>query len=174
MRAYICSPNITRGMMNKYDLYYQVTLEKLHNQEALHTEFGTKASNMLTFGAALIGVGAVVLRFSESDPTPSATLSSAFVLLMLAFLSTAGWSLYSLWPRNWEHSPKAGRFAEHLASYDDNVLTEWVGDEYGRSVESNRSVLEKKANALRWGMVSLAGEALMVAVLGFLLVDLVD
>ena len=44
--------------MNKYDLYYQVTLEKLQNQETLHTEFGTKASNILTFGAALIGVGA--------------------------------------------------------------------------------------------------------------------
>ena len=152
--------------MNKYDLYYQVTLEKLQNQEALHTEFGTKASNILTFGAALIGVGAVVLRFSESDPTPSATLFSAFILLMLAFLSTAFWSLYSLWPRYWEHSPEAGKFAGHLGSYDDNVLTEWVGDEYRRSVESNLSVLGKKANALKWGMVSLAGEAVMVAFLG--------
>ena len=152
--------------MNKYDLYYQVTLEKLQNQEALHTEFGTKASNILTFGAALIGVGAVVLNFSDSDSTPGATLFSAFILLMLAFLSTASWSLYSLWPRSWEHSPEAGKFAGHLGSYDDNVLTEWVGDEYRRSVESNLSVLGKKSNALKWGMVSLAGEAVMVAVLG--------
>ena len=154
------------GMMNKYDLYYQVTLEKLQNQEALHTEFGTKASNMLAFGAALIGVGAVALNISESDSTPSAALLVVFFLLLLSFLSTAFWSLYTLWPRPWEHSPEASKFAEHLDSYDDSVLTEWVGDEYRRSVTSNLSVLDKKAKALRWGMVSLAGEALMVAVLG--------
>lgn len=153
--------------MDKYDLYYQVTLEKLHNQETLHTEFGNKASSMLTFGAALIGVGAVVLGFSEIDPNSSTTLYATFILLMLAFLFTAYWSLYSLWPRDWEHSPNAVRLAEHIASYGDDVLTEWVGDEYGRSVESNRSVLEKKANALRWGMMGLAGEAFLVAVLGF-------
>lgn len=154
--------------MDKYDLYYQVTLEKLQNQEALHTEFGTKASNVLTFGAALIGVGAVVLNFSETDPIPSAALLIAFGMLMLAFLSAAAWSLYSLWPRFWEHSPEAGKFSGHLGSYGDSVLTEWVGDEYRRSVESNLSVLDKKAKALRWGMASLAGEALMVAVLGLL------
>ena len=153
-------------MMNKYDLYYQVTLEKLQNQEALHTEFGSKASSMLTFGAALIGVGAVVLNFSEANPTPGTALFWVFIVLISAFLSTAGWSLYALWPRNWEHSPKASEFANHLVSYGDNVLTEWVGDEYRRSEERNRSVLDKKVSALKWGMMSLAVEAFMVAALG--------
>ena len=153
--------------MDKSDLYYRVTLEKLQGQEALHREFGTKASNLLALGAAMIGVGAVVLNLTGAGPKPSAPLIWVFGPFLGAFVFTGFFSLKVLWLRPWEHSPDASAFAGHLDDYEADALTEWVGDEYARSIGLNQRVLDTKENALKWGMISLAAEAVMLATLGF-------
>ena len=47
-----------------------------------------------------------------------------------------------------------------------DALPEWVGHEYARSIGLNQRVLDAKENALKWGMISLAAEAVMLATLG--------
>ena len=41
-----------------------------------------------------------------------------------------------------------------------------MGHEYARSIGLNQRVLDAKENALKWGMISLAAEAVMLATLG--------
>ncbi len=153
--------------MDKYALFYQVALEKLQGQEELHREFGTKASNMLALGAAMIGVGAVVLSLSGENPTLGAAQTWVFVPFLLAFIFAGLFSISVLWPRNWQHSPEITALAAHFDDYADNALLEWVGHEYARSVGLNQRVLDAKAKLIRWSMTGLAVEAVMLAILGF-------
>ena len=154
--------------MDRIDLYYEVTRDKLLSQESLNKEFGAKASNLLGFGAAMIGAGVIILNLSGAKLGPDVPAFWVSIVLVLAFVSTALFGLNVLWNRPWEHSPTASGFAKHLHGYQSNTLTEWVGDEYARSVDHNKGALIQKATALQWGVTSLTLEALLVAVLGIL------
>ena len=154
--------------MDKVDLYCQVTREKLLTQDSQNREFGAKASSMLGFGAAMIGFGAIILNLSGDDGAGGWILL-IFIMLILAFLVTACCGLFVLWTRDWGNGPTVKSLAKTLDSDADSEYARAVGDAYGKSVDDNWCVLDRKATALRWGVAALALESLMVAILGAIL-----
>ena len=154
--------------MDRIDLYYEVTREKLLNQESLNKEFGTKASSILGLGAALIGAATIILNLSDIKLGLGIPAFWVFIVLVVAFVFTAIFCISVLRLRDWQHSPTASGITKRLNGYKDETLTEWVGDEYGRSVEYNRGALRDKATALQRGATCLTLEAFMVALLGIL------
>ena len=154
--------------MDRIDLYYEVTRVKLLSQESLNKEFGAKAGTILGFGAAMIAAGVITLNLSGIKLGPGVPAFWAYIALIVAFLSTATFSLLILWPRSWEHGPTVSSLAKALGYYEDRDLTKLVGDEYKQSVDSNWCLLDSKARFLVCGVASLAIESCMVAAVGIL------
>ena len=154
--------------MDQIDLYCEVTREKFLSQESLNREFGAKAGTILGFGAAVIGAGVITLNLSGIKLGPGVPAFWAFIALILAFLSTAIFSLLILRPRSWEHGPTVSSLAKALGYYEDRDLTKMVGDQYKQSVDNNWCLLDRKAIFLEYGVASLAIETLAVAVVGIL------
>ena len=126
--------------MDQIDLYYEVTREKLLNQESLNKEFGTKASSILGLGAALIGAATIILNLSDIKlglGILAFGVFGVFILLVVAFVCTAVLSFLVLWPRSWGHGPTVSSLAKDLGYYEDRVLTKLVGDGYKQAVDSN-------------------------------------
>ena len=124
-------------MMDQTDLYCQVTREKFSSQESLNREFGTKASSMLAFGAALLGAGAITLNFSDSKLTLSDPPVQAFIALIGTFLWTAASSLFVLLTWRWGNGPTVSSLAKALNHHQDREYAKLVGDEYMKSVNAN-------------------------------------
>ncbi len=154
--------------MDQTDLYCQVTREKFLSQESLHREFGAKASNMLGFGTALIGVGAIILNLSGTEFNLGDRSLLTFFALIFTFLLTAIFSLIVLLGRTWGNGPTVESLASALNCDQDRDYAKLVGDGYKKSVNDNWRVLDSKACALKCGVVSLVLESIAVAVLGFL------
>ena len=79
--------------MDQIDLYCEVTREKFLNQESTNREFGARASTLLGFGAAMIGAGVITLNLSGIKLGPGVPAFWVFIGLIVAFLSTATFSL---------------------------------------------------------------------------------
>ena len=154
--------------MDQIDLYCEVTREKFLSQESLNREFGAKAGTILGFGAAVIGAGVITLNLSGINLGPGVPAFWAFIALIVAFLSTATFSLLILWPRSWVHGPTVSSLAKALGHYEDRHLTKLVGDQYKQSVDNNWCLLDSKARFLVCGVASLAIETCAVAVVGIL------
>ena len=154
--------------MDRIDLYYEVTREKLLNQESLNKEFGTKASSILGLGAALIGAAGIILNLSDTALGPSMPAVSFSIVLVVAFVCTAVLSFLVLFPRDWGHGPTVSSLADALGNYGDCDLTKLVGDEYKQAVDSNWRILDQKACFLTCGVVAIAIETGALAALGIL------
>ena len=154
--------------MDQIDLYCEVTREKFLNQETLNREFGTKASTMLGFGAALVGVGGIILNPSGTKLGLGVPAFWAFGALIVFFLLTATFSLKILWPRSWGRGPTVADLASRIDAYEDCKFTKLMGDAYNKSVTDNWPVLDRKAFFLQCGVASLAVEAFAVAAVGML------
>ena len=154
--------------MDQIDLYCEVTREKFLNQESTNREFGARAGTMLGFGAAMIAAGVITLNLSGIKLGPGVPAFWAFIALIVAFLSTATFSLLVLWPRSWGHGPTVSSLAKALGYYEDRDFTKLVGDAYKQSVDNNWCLLDRKAIFLGYGVASLAIEAGAVAAVGIL------
>ena len=146
--------------MNQVDLYCEIARERYLSQEWLNREFQTRVGFMISFGGAMIGAGAVILKSSPSDLS-----FPIFLALVAAYLSTIGWTLPVLWPRRWQPGPKISEVADRLDAYKDEVFTKLVGDVYGRCVENNRGILDSKSTNVQIGTVSLVLETAALATL---------
>ena len=147
--------------MDKYDLFYQVARDNYASQEWLNREFGTKGGTMVGFGGALVAAGAIILSFSG-------TLLSfmVFLALVVAFLAAVIFSLNVIWLHDWRPGPKVTNAVPILGDFEHDAFTIEVGTEYSKSVDYNRSVLERKAEYLNLGALSLGVEAVGLALLG--------
>lgn len=153
--------------MDKTDLYYQVALEKLQSQEALHAEWSSKAGAVLAAGAALIGIGAIIIGLSPVKTPATSPITIAMSVALGAYVMAAISGFLVLRARDWYHQPTAGELAQYL-NYDDGGLTEWVGDGYSQSVECNKTCLNDMAQRLQYAIGFLVVETLAVGVLGLL------
>ena len=152
--------------MERSLLYYQVALERLQSQETLAGEYSTKATGVLGLGLAILTASAVILSFSSVPLSIREPTSWLFISLIVAFLTTALWCSRILRPYDWERGPKLTTLHNHLASdYSTEILTDWVSDAYKDSVEINKGVLGKKANALQWGIRALIAETVLLAMI---------
>ena len=105
--------------MDRIDLYYEVTREKLLNQESLNKEFGTKASSILGLGAALIGAATIILNLSDIKLGLGIPAFWVFIVLVVAFVFTAIFCISVLRLRDWQHSPTASGITKRLNGYKD-------------------------------------------------------
>ena len=94
--------------MDKYDLYFEVARERVRSQVALLQEFDRKATNLISVGGVLLGLGFVYLRLK----TPADTLSFwdlellAIVCVAVTFLITAILCLNILRVKDWHPQSK--------------------------------------------------------------------
>ena len=156
--------------MNKINLYYEVAHSQLQEQDRRNGEFGGKAVGIMGVSASLLGINALVLRLSAPGAQGlSAIEIGVGVALLLSFLATFTLCLSVVRTRSWLRSPRLKDFAHHLRDYEDEALTEWIGDQYRRSVEHNEGILSRKADLLSWGLGLLASSTLLTALLAALL-----
>ena len=78
------------------------------------------------------------------------------------FLISLGFSLATLWPRKWRNDPELGKFAGHLANYNDTQMVKWAGNQLRNAVAVNRGILKAKSAFL---IVSILGLSVMAALL---------
>ena len=164
--------------MNQDDLYCEVLRGRHLSQETLNTEFGTKASSMLSFGAALVGAGAIILNISKRNEAASlwafnetALLFWAFIALLVTFALVVISSLLTLYLRDWSYGPKTCDLTNMLDSsenHEDHKIARVTGDIFGKAIEYNQKVLQRKGSALRFATACLALESGTLAALAIL------
>ena len=141
-------------MAGQVDLYCQIGRERLLIQDSQNREFATKAINYLAFGSGMIGIGAVVLRLSQSE---SAMLAPwAFIVLAVLFAPVAVAGICTLIPAKWSYGPDLGYMSQAL---DNKWFTEGVADAYAEAIEKNWHILDPKALMLTLGAIFLLLEA---------------
>ena len=148
--------------MNEVDLYCDVLRARLLSQEGLIRDYSTKVGVMLAIGAAMMGAGAVILRFSN---TGHVLLYAVFGTMALAFLINAimGALIFKL--DNWRTSPGVAKLAPNLGMHEEGVFTRMIGDAFGQAIECNEQVLNNKARILQYAIGFLCLEVLVLAVL---------
>ena len=155
--------------MNKTDLYYQVALEALHSQEKYHNHMKSRAMQLISAGAFQISAGAIILGFADIHPSFASPPVIAFMALIAIFLVGAGCSIWAALFNDWHHQPWAAELYDHMyEGYDDRGLTEWVSDAYSKSVACNRKLMHQMTMRLQCGLVCLALQACVLAIVGLL------
>ena len=148
--------------MNEIDLYCDVLRARLISQEGLIRDYGTKVGVILSVGAAMMGVGAVILRFSDVSHL---LLYGVFGCMALVFLVNVIMDIQIIMPNEWRTAPGMDKLAPNLGFHEEGKFTRLVGDAFGEAIASNQQVLDKKAKLLLWAISSLCIEVVLLAVL---------
>ena len=117
--------------MHKIELYYQVAMSRLADQDHRNQKLELKASGVLAISITLVGIASLTVK----DATVWTVVPG--LLFAVAFAGTVWFALRALRVREWDRGPRLQTLAGHLVEYDDETLTEWVADEIERSVRSN-------------------------------------
>ena len=148
--------------MNEVDLYCDVLRARLLSQEGLIRDYSTKVGVMLGVAAAMMGAGAIILRFSN---TSHVLLYVVFGTMALAFVINATMGALIFKPNNWRTSPGMTKLAPNLGRHEEGVFTRLTGDAFGQAIECNEQVLTKKARILQCAIGFLCLEVIALAVL---------
>ena len=154
--------------MNKAELYYQVTHERLDDQDDRNRVIELKASGTLGLSITLMGIAVIVAKgFSTgSAQTLSTTSLTLFLGMGVWFLAVAVLALLISWARDFRRDPYLAKFAEYVAEdYKPEAMIEWIGDGYRDSVISNERTIERKASHLQLAMLALIGQVALLALL---------
>ena len=146
--------------MDKYDLYCEVARERFNSLDELRKEFDRRATNIISVGGVLVGLGFVYLRLKTPDSSHSFLdpENLALACLIAMFLIAAVLCLLTLWPGKWRY-PRPEDLCEKLEAFENHDLTKWTADEYSRCAEKNGPRLAKAGWLLRAAVLSLALEA---------------
>ena len=107
--------------MNEVDLYCDVLRARLLSQEGLIRDYGTKAGVILGVGAAMMGAGAVILKFSNTDHL--LLNGVAFLVMVGAFVLTAIHGTRVVGTQDWHTSPGMAKLRPHLGSHEEGKFT---------------------------------------------------
>ena len=130
--------------MNEVDLYCDVLRARLLSQEGLIRDYGTKAGVILGVGAAMMGAGAVILKFSNTDLFLLNGI--AFLVMVSAFVLTAIHGTRVVGTQDWHTSPGMATLGPNLGSHEEGKFTSRTsGDPFGDSIVER--ILRKKAES---------------------------
>ena len=149
--------------MNEVDLYCDVLRARLLSQEGLIRDYGTKAGVILGVGAAMMGAGAVILKFSNTDLF--LLNGAAFLVMVGAFVLTAIHSTRVVGTQDWHTSPGMAKLGPNLGSHEEGKFTRLIGDAFGEAVDCNERVLRRKARILKCAIWSLVAEVIALVFL---------
>ena len=149
--------------MNEVDLYCDVLRARLLSQEGLIRDYGIKAGVILGVGAAMMGAGAVILKFSNTDLF--LLNGVAFLVMVGAFVLTAIHGTRVVGTQDWHTSPGMATLGPNLGSHEEGKFTRLIGDAFGEAVDCNERVLRKKAGILKCAIWSLVAEVIALVFL---------
>ena len=141
--------NKSPDALNAVDYYFRVAIDRLNSQESLGAELHNRAYNIMSVSLALLATSALVIgAFTDNPPLLALIIFGCSGVFALSIVTLVGRKVLSP-QRNWLAGPDLKCFAQHLGQYENTVLVEWAGGEYGKSVEQNQQVLSNKAKAIR-------------------------
>ena len=152
--------------MNEVDLYCDVLRARLLSQEGLFRGYKTDAGIILSISAAMIGFGAVILRFSDSSHALFLLVLCPFVVMSIAFLLNAimiGFFIFR--PADWHTAPRMEELSSNLGVHHLGEFTKRVADAFGTAVDSNQRALGRKARWLEWVILCLIIEVVALVAL---------
>ena len=151
--------------MNKTDLYYEVAVAQYQSQVQRSSGLDARAVAIMAVAATLAGISAVILKDFSGGSTLTWWTGVPTGLIALALLGSVLYGVRGVKPRKWRINPGLRTLASHLESYEDEPLTEWVGDRLQQSVDWNEEIIIAKGRALIRAARCLAAMALLVIVL---------
>ena len=153
--------------MQKTELYYQVALSQMEEQEQRNQAIDLKMSGLITLSVTLVGVAAIVLKdFSQNQSIANWSTNPVALVGLALFLFVMTCGAWVLSPRSgWRRDPDLKRFREHLPDYGDEVFVKWAGDQLGNAVEANEPKLNNKFKWLGYAIWALAVQVVCLIVL---------
>ena len=155
--------------MNEVDLYCDVLRARLLSQEGLTKGYNTDAGIILSIGAAMIGFGAVILRFSDSTHAISYLAFYPFIVMgvmgLFFLLNAITTAFFIFRPTDWRAAPGMAKLSPNLGVHQQGEFTKQVADAFGQAVDSNQRVLDRKARCLQWAILWLIIEVIALVVL---------
>ena len=160
--------------MEKSELYSQVALLQLEEQERRRRTFDLRMSRLFTIAVALVGIATIAIKDFSGSSLQGSDLSGVaifslvcLIVIALLFLAIMGFSLAVFSPSNWRRDPDLVQLSESLPCFADaDEFAEWLGNQYRNSVSFNEKVLSSKATRLScsvWTVASLAIFVLFLA-----------
>ena len=144
------------------EVYLEATRHQLDTQVSANVALDNRV-------AAAFGVGSTVLpltigllnqQFTTVDTWVKVLLAAAIVAyVVLLVFSLAAYSL-----RTVEFRPDIPTLRMHSLTYPNNLLQQWVADEYARSIVVNDDTLIQKGLRTKWGLRSLYVEGLLLSI----------
>ena len=137
--------------MYKCELYYQIALSKMEDQEQRKRSFDTRASAISAAAIALTGVAMLALQEFDPDLSVVSFVVVALVVLFvvsLLVLLISGMRVLS--PGDWSRAPKLNQgVVEKGHGYSTCQLVMWAAEEYWTNVAENEPGLERRADCLK-------------------------
>lgn len=141
-----------------HKLFYELAQANLEEQRTRNTTIENKSNWVLGFSATLIGIMGLVLPDAAPWTTWIAVAAGVF------FLASAALIFGALRVRDFETKPTSAQVQEHINDFDEPALREWTAIAMTEAADSNNTILECKANCLRWALHSFIVEAILVAI----------
>ena len=137
--------------MNRDDLYYHVTTEKLKDQALRQRAVDAKLSGLIGVAVALAGVAALILRDASTTFIESCHILYLSGGIAGLFLGSVITSLKALLPYRGLRNPNLDTLQSHVqdVSKNDSELTQWVGDELKKTIRSGEEVVTSKQRHAR-------------------------
>ncbi|MDP6494544.1 MAG: hypothetical protein QGI09_03785 [Dehalococcoidia bacterium] len=156
--------------MGKEQLYYQVAFAHLTDQDDRNKQLERKATAALTLSAALVGVGAILIKdFSVSPTALSEAVLWIAASVMVMFFFVVGLTFHVLKVREWRRDPGLQKFPGYIHDdeYTPDAMVEWVGDAYADSFTHNERLIHAKVWGVNWAFIALVSEVTLLAFLAF-------
>ena len=137
--------------MDESELYYQVALSKMEEQEQRKRSFDTRASALTAAAVALTGVAMLALQDFDPDLSVVSFVVGALVVLFvvsLLVLLISGVRVVS--PGDWSRAPTLNQdVVNRHRGYSTCQLVMWAAREYWTNIAENEPRLERRAACLK-------------------------
>ena len=157
--------------MTKNEIYYRASRDTVLYQNDVHKDFSTRAMNLIGYGVAMLAATAIALNLSDDGVTWDWRTYIALGGLIVGFALLVVTCGYVLWSHRWEMGASVDSLGELIDDndYDSEKVLWCIADGFRTSFVHNRTVLDKKARAIKVAMVALALEAAGLISVGVLL-----
>jgi hypothetical protein len=159
--------------MNGREVYYEVAKRRLDEQLGEVDSMDSKATAAFAFSSSVLAAFAILFTIPHLNVRfnwPTVLFFAALGVSVLTYIGVV-WLLYLAYRvAEWSFNPALSDLAKALTAGNstDNEILEWVGDEWGRSVEANRPRVADKRRYLGWALRLLPLEAIALVLASML------
>lgn len=149
-------------------VYYDVASSRLDAQMQRIDQLDVKVATAYASGSAILAIFAGLMAIT-SLPANRAIRIAVLALLALSigvYVALVVFLFLAYRVSDWSLRPDLATLKRNCASYDEDVMREWVADECILSVQENEQGIANKAYWLYLALVALAGEAALLACVG--------